>query len=148
MKTSTLSRRFTLLIAISILALSQFGCKKDTPSPTIYPIQGLWEGTYTVASGLTYYLSFSIYPDGTLSYKGKAYYYNTPYTAFADGTWTLEGTKFSFSVTTINYPEKVQHKQFGTAIFNSLEGTLTEGKVYDSTSASGDPASWKMTKVK
>ena len=94
----------------------------NTPPP--YPIQGLWIGTYTDPDNISEYFSFSIYPDGTISYKGLGQD-NLWY--FANGTWTLNGTAFSCTVVTINEPSGSQHTQTYTATFNSANGTLTNG---------------------
>jgi len=115
-------------------------------------IEGLYEGTYTVGAampvpdGTQFYFSFSIYPGGRISYKSKGYYQGgVEYITFADGTYTLKGNKFSFTVTTINMAGGgEQHVQKGHAIFNSSNGTLTDGFIEDPL---GGTATWFMTKV-
>jgi hypothetical protein len=139
--------------ASSILVFQMTSCTKSTAQATrvdtiyrcVNSITGLWEGTYNVPSGPPYYFSFSIYPNGKLSYKSEAYYGTLKYNAFADGTWTLTGNQFSFSVTTINYPTGTQQQQLGTATYNSASGTFTNGSI--TTSTGSNPASWNMTKV-
>ena len=115
-----------LMIVLSILIVStQTSCKKETVTnnttdtlyhnviDTIYQctpnITGLWVGTYTVGAGqpvpagTQFYFSFSVYPDGTMSYKSKGFYNgSSDYIPFAYGTWQLSGNSFSFSVQTIN----------------------------------------------
>jgi hypothetical protein len=105
----------------------------------------LWEGTYTATDGSSFFFSFSIHPDGTVSYKTKGRYLeNNNYVSFADGTWTLSGTTFSFSVTTVNDPYvTVQTTQTGTATYNPNEGTLKNGVVINTHGNSV----WSMTKV-
>lgn len=155
----------TLLFSVLtiILTETQTGCKKDTititdtvkitKNDTIFKcpqnIQGLWEGTYTVGAGnavptgTSFYFSFSIHPNGTVSYKSKGYYNGSyDYITFADGTWTLNGTTFSFNVTTVNYAySSTQVTQSGTATYNAVNGTLTNGIFAGSNSV------WSMTKV-
>ena len=136
-----------LLFSIVIFQLS---CKKTTDTPKSLP--GLWVGTYTVGagnpvpSGTSFFFSFSIYSDGKVSYKSKGYYNGSlDYITFADGTWSLTGNTFSFSVTTINYPGGgTQHTQTGTATYNSNNGTLTNGTITD---LAGGSATWTMTRV-
>ena len=154
----------SLTTLIIILVGTQTGCKKDTititdtvkisKTDTVFKcppnIQGLWEGTYTVGTGnpvpagTSFYYSFSIHPNGTISYKSKGYYNgSSDYITFADGTWTLNGSTFSFNVTTINYAySSTQVTQTGTATYNALNGTLTNGTFGGSSSSV-----WSMTKV-
>ena len=109
----------------------------------------LWVGTYTVGAGssvpagTSFFFSFSIYSDGTASYKSKGFYNGSyDYITFANGTWTLTGTQFSFTVTTINLAGGgPQQPQSGAATFNTSAGTLTNGTFV------GNSATWTMTKV-
>ena len=103
----------------------------NTPPP--YPIQGLWIGTYTDQNNITLYESYVIYPDSTMSYKGLG---EDNWWYFANGTWKLSGTTFSYTVTTVDNPSGTQHTQTGTAIFNSTNGTLTNGVGNDLTDGS------------
>lgn len=148
-------------ISLVILGFNS-GCKKDTETitktvnDTIYRcssnITGLYEGTYTVGAGAPvpagtqFYFSFSIYPNGKVSYKSKGYYNgSSDYITFADGTFTLINNQFSFNVTTINIAGGgTQHVQSGTATFNSSNTTLTNGVITDPL---GGSAIWSMTKV-
>jgi hypothetical protein len=145
-----LLKSFFVLATLTVLTFQICGCKKDCPAPTAtYPIQGLWEGTYTVGAGnpvpagTSFYLSLSISPGGKVSYKGKGYYNgSSDYITFADGTWTLNGTAFAFNVTTINYAlGNPQQTQTGTATYNSSDGTLTSGQF------GGNSSTWTMKRV-
>ena len=110
---------------------------KDTV--VVYPIQGLWVGTYTnTSTGVTYYFSFTVYPDNTLSYKSGGAN-NT--TFFATGTWTLTGTTFSFSVV----EKSTGDTQTGSAVYSLANGTLTNGTVTDATT--GLSGTWSMNKI-
>jgi hypothetical protein len=149
-----LVKNFFVFATLAILAFQISGCKKDCPVPTVtYPIQGLWEGTYTVGAGTIVpagtqlYFSLSIYPDGKVSYKSKSYNNGSlEYINFADGTWTLNGTSFAYTVTSINYPgTTIQHVQTGTATYNSSNGTLTNGIATDA--QSGNSVVWSMKRV-
>src|ERR1700679_1643115 len=97
---------------------------KDTV--TVYPIQGLWVGTYASATNGTtqYELDFSIHADGTMSYHGTGSGNNV---FFASGTWTLNNTNFSFSVIVAGSGIDMGDTQSGTATYNSSTGTLTSG---------------------
>lgn len=155
---------FVALLALPILMLVVFcptsGCKKETVRETVNDtiffctpnIIGLYEGTYAVGpgspvpTGTQFYFSFSIYPNGKVSYKSKGYYNGSlDYISFADGTYTLTNNVFSFNVTTINSPGGgPQHNQYGTADYNGTTGTLTNGVISDPL---GSNATWSMTKV-
>ena len=95
-------------------------CKKES-NPT-HQITGLWEGTYTCCSQPALYFSFTVYPDGTLTYKSKGINNETFY---ASGTWSLSGSAFTYDVTTLNTPGGPSH-QVGSATYSSA-GTLTNG---------------------
>ena len=107
---------------------------------TLYPIQGLWVGTYTssVNSNMPYYFSFTVYPDGSLTYKSDGAN-NTTFNAF--GTWTLTGSSFSFSVVVTGSGDT----QTGSATYDSIHGTLTNGTVSDASTGVG--GTWTMSKV-
>ena len=97
-------------------------------------------GTYTNTSG-TFFFSFSIYPDGTLSYKSKA---TNNATYFADGSWTLTDSAFTFNVFTVN-ASVTQFTQTGIGIYSKSKGTLTNGTGSDQPSTT--PFTWTMTRV-
>lgn len=159
-----MKKAFQIILSISLVMILLLGFStghknvtaivpvKDTVIQCANTIEGLYEGTYTVgaampvADGTQFYFSFSIYPGGRISYKSKGYYQGSvEYITFADGTYTLEGNKFSFTVTTINIAGGgEQHVQKGHAIFNSSDGTLTDGFIND---PAGGSATWSMTKV-
>lgn len=142
----------SLLLLLMLTTTTFLSCKKDsgnqTPAPN-HTIQGLWVGTYTVGTGssvpagTSFFFSFSIYSDGTASYKSKGFYNGSyDYITFANGTWTLAGTQFGFTVTTVNIAGGgAQQTQSGTATFSSSAGTLTSGTFV------GNSATWTMTKV-
>lgn len=142
--------RFSLA-AILIMFFAFSGCTKDCPKdePKTYSIQGLWEGTFTEISGFqdppgsTYYFSFSLYPNGTFSYKSGSSV--STLFVYAAGTWSLNGTTFSFSGKTINGVGNGPDTITGSATFDTNKGTLSNGTVASSTA--GTTASWKMTRV-
>lgn len=141
-----LLKKFFVLITLAVLTFQISGCKKDCPVPptVTYPIQGLWIGTYTVASisQPPLYFSFTIYPDGTMSYKSKG---SNGYTFYANGSWTLNGTLLSYTVTTTNNPGGVQATQTGSATYSNT-GTLTNGVNSDVTPG-GLTGTWSMNRV-
>lgn len=141
-----------MLLLLMLTTITLLSCKKDSTNQTPTPnntIQGLWVGTYTVGAGssvpagTSFFFSFSIYSDGTASYKSKGFYNGSyDYITFANGTWTLTGTQFSFTVTTINLAGGgPQQTQSGAATFNTSAVTLTNGTFV------GNSATWTMTKV-
>ncbi len=152
-----LSGTLVLLLAFTSITIFQFSCKKNdvvesTPTPT-YQVAGLWVGTYTVGAGnpvpagTSFFLSFSINPNGTMSYKSKGFYNGSyDYITFADGTWTLTGNVFAFTVVTINYAGGgAQHTQTGTATYNSVNGTFTNGTITEGTAAN---TAWTMSQIR
>jgi hypothetical protein len=125
------------LVFITLLILLVSACSKDSASTTPQ-FPGLWIGTYatTVNPGLNQFFSFSIFPDGSLTYKSK----DATATYFATGTWTLTGNSFAFTVTVLNAQGNIQT---GAATYSN--GTLTNGTVVDnSTNSRG---TWTMTRV-
>lgn len=149
----------TLSISFALISINS-GCKKETIRETVTDtifhcspnIEGLYEGTYTVGpgspvpTGTQFYFSFSIYPNGKVSYKSKGYYNGSlDYITFADGTFSLTNNQFTFDVTTINNPGSgPQHTQSGSATFNGVNGTLSNGTITDPL---GGSATWSMTRV-
>jgi hypothetical protein len=111
-----------------------------TDTVQLYPIQGLWVGTYTAAvnGGTPYFFSLTAFPDGSLNYKSKGVG-NT--TFYAYGTWSLVGTSFTFSVVETSSG----HVQQGSATYNNNIGTLTSGMITDS--VAGTSATWSMNRV-
>jgi hypothetical protein len=111
-------------LAVCLALFCTGACKKDsTAAPVSYPIAGLWIGTYTFNTQAPLYFSFTIYPDGSMSYKSKG---SNDYTFYANGTWTMTGSIFSYTVTTTNTPGATQSTQSGTATYSNT-GKLTNG---------------------
>jgi hypothetical protein len=143
----------SFFVVVSFISSSKNESLNETwNNKSTQSIQGLWEGTYTVGSGqplppgTQLYFAFSIYPNGTLSYKSKGYYNgNANYITFAYGTWKLVGTKFSFTIKPINAPAG-KITQYGTAKFNISKGTLTNGNIFD-TLDPNNPTLWSMSRV-
>jgi len=131
-------KKYFPIVFLALVFISS--CKKDSPAAITYAIQGLWVGTYTNTMG-TFFFSFSIYPDGSLSYKSKD---ANNVTYFADGSYALNGTTFTFSVLTINAPT-TQDIQTGAGTFSSSKGTLTNGTGSDQ--AAGTNFTWTMTRA-
>ena len=132
-------KNYFTIVFIAFFSITS--CKKDSAvTAATYPIQGLWVGTYTNTSG-TFFFSFSIYPDGTLSYKSKATN-NTTY--FADGSWFLTDAAFTFNIVTVNASGN-QFRQTGAGIYSSSKGTLSSGTGSDQPSTT--PFTWTMTRV-
>lgn len=137
---------FILLTQTSISSCTKTNTKtitdtvivKDTV--TVYPIQGLWVGTYasSVNGSSIYVLDFSLYTDGTMTYYGTG---SGNTTFYAKGTWLLSGNNFSFSVVETS----TGHTQTGTAVYNSSTGTLTSGTFSDA--VAGTIATFTMNKV-
>lgn len=119
---------------VTVLAVSS--CKKDstssTPPTPIYPVQGLWTGTYTVDNNLSeagsYFFSYAVYTNGSILVKTLGADGNTYYSA---GNWTLSNAnEFSATFTTMNF-NGVQVTQTITANFSDT-GKMTSGVWTDS----------------
>jgi hypothetical protein len=153
MKKMFLASVALVALACSLTLFQMSSCTKtlaETKIDTILKcptsIVGLWEGTYTVPDGTSFYFSFSVYPNGTMSYKGKGRYNGSDnYIVFADGTWKLDGANFTFAVTTINDPySAAQSNQIGSATYNADDETLKNGVI--GTDIHGNSV-WSMKKV-
>jgi hypothetical protein len=126
------------IFAFASLLFQISSCKKADAQPTtIYPIEGLWIGTYAspaVPSQGSLFYSFVIYPDGTLLTKGKGgdgkYYYSS-------GTWTLSSNNI-FSGTIVSFVTPGPHPvtQCITATYSNT-GTLTNGTWKDTNNPNG-----------
>jgi hypothetical protein len=139
-----------LVFILGIFLLQESSCSTVNHYKT-HAITGLWIGSYTMLASssldplMSYYFTLSIYPDGTVSYKSKGNANgNRNYISFADGTWTITGNKFNFSVLTANYYTGIQEKQTGVATYNRHKETLTDGTI---SNKYGVGATWKMIKV-
>lgn len=120
-----------ILASVLIISLALSSCQKDTtpstPATVIYPVEGLWIGTFTVDNNPsqpgTYYYSFSVYPDGSILIKSVPADGNTYYSS---GKWTLTGTSdFSATFTSMNF-NGAQVTQTITATFSNT-GEMTGG---------------------
>lgn len=133
---------FMVLGGATVIQLS--GCAKTIAQgkcPT--SIHGLWEGTYLYQDQPPLYFSFTIYPDGSISYKSKGIGNNT-FNAY--GTWQLRGNEFKYRVQVVDAPYvPVQPVQEGSAIYDASKGTLTEGVNVDVNTKLG--AIWSMNKT-
>ncbi len=134
------------LFAFTLILLT--ACKKDNPSPTtnqsIYPIEGLWIGTYTVDNltsqgSLSY--NFYIKPGGkilteSLGGDGKGYY--------ASGTWAISGSDFTATILTFASGTSAPVTQSISATFSN-EGTLTNASWKDTNNPNGPSRSGKFS---
>jgi hypothetical protein len=122
-----MAKKFLLLFfTLSFLFISCSKKSDDTIKDIVYPITGFWVGTYTVdnLNQPPLYFAFSIQSDSTIIVQsqgedGKTYYQY--------GTWSLSGTSFSASATTID-PEYLNSgvAETSTATFDN-KGKLTSG---------------------
>src|SRR5258708_30203044 len=117
--TTTVRNTTTLIVRDTVIV-------KDTVySSPRYPIAGLWVGAYFINGNTvdSFMYQFAIRPDGTIYTVGSG----TNGTAgYASGPWTLRGTSFSATLTSMNgvTPENVQTV---TATFDSVGGRLYNG---------------------
>jgi len=104
------------VFAVAVLLFQLTSCKKaigqtnhDCP-PAIYPVEGLYIGTYSVSSkpelGNLYY-SFVIFPDGSLLTTGVTEFGDTTY---QKGSWTLSSdSTFTGNIATFTTPSVIQN---------------------------------------
>lgn len=95
-----------------------------TVTDTVPPVTivGFWVGTYQVTgSPTTYYISYDLRPDGTFLHKGTG---ADTQTYYGQGTYTVNGTNFNYSDTTLNLSQ-TGAIQMGTGTYNAAAGTIT-----------------------
>jgi hypothetical protein len=119
------------VFAVTALLLQLTSCKKvvaqtnhDCPPP-IYPVAGLYIGTYSVNSipgqGNLYY-SFVVFPNGDLLTKSAN---GNGDTTYQKGRWTLSGdSTFTGTIATFTTPSVIQ---------NIIGTFLDDGKISDAT---------------
>jgi formylmethanofuran dehydrogenase subunit C len=119
-----------IVFATTVMIFQLTSCTKaqaqntDCP-PATYPITGLWEGAYRTdqVSHAPSYMSFTIYPDGSILKKGKVV--NSDGYAYTRGRWTLNGDMFEYRDTTFSYSGGTVIER-GTLKFKD-DGTLSAG---------------------
>lgn len=117
------------IFALAILLFQMTSCKKSTAQsncPTaIYPVTGLWEGTYQTNQVMhaPTYASLAIYPDGTIMKRDKVVGTGNDY-ALTRGTWKLTGSTLQYRDTTLVYSGGATVIETGTLTFSNT-GTLT-----------------------
>jgi len=91
------------------------------PAPTIV---GFWVGSYKVPGYPdSAYESFDLRPGDTLLFEGLGFDGNTYY---AEGTYTLTGTTFTYTFTGLN-GSQAGAMQTGTGTYSPTAGTITNG---------------------
>jgi len=119
-------------LAFSVLAIFQ-SCDKETLSVPVYPIEGLWIGTYNieeaVEEGDSFYYSYYIRKDDSIQVHSQGADGNTYY---GIGTWTLNDTIFNAQITTTNFGQQGQVQNV-SAIYDKKKGVLKEGRVESAT---------------
>jgi hypothetical protein len=121
----------TALLFISV-ALSLFtlgSCSKDEISVANHSIEGLWIGTYDIVeaaeSGNSFYYSYYIREDDTLQSQGQGADGNTYY---GIGTWHLNDTIFTASLTTTNLGQQGVVQNI-SAVYDKKKGVLRNGRI-------------------
>ena len=131
-----------VILGTMLFILIATACKKNSQTTVRHPIQGLWVGTYSNNID-TFFFSLSIYDDyiQNVSYEQHAANYAIN---FGYGGWTTEGNKFIFS----GHPDTgtfIYNTLWGSAIYDSIKRTLTNGILRDS--LTGNSYIWSMNKV-
>jgi hypothetical protein len=119
---------FFCIAAISGLLFFS-SCNKNSPSAPNYPIVGLWTGTYMVTSEGpqtdSLYYSYDLKSDSSMLVQSLGADGNTYY---GIGKWSLKGTSFSATITTINLGQNGAVQNV-TANYSSTHGLLNSGVV-------------------
>jgi hypothetical protein len=121
--------------------------QKDTI--TIAPkvsIVGVWAGSYFIngaPAADSFYYQFDIRNDGLIYSIGSG---TGGGAGYASGPWTLTGTTFSATLTTMNatIPENVQTI---TCTYDSAAGTLTNGVWIDTQGNGGQTGTFTMSRL-
>lgn len=135
-------KSFAGILILLTSVLVQPGCTKDNddngggnnqcPDP-VYPVEGLWVGTYTLDQEPTQpalFYSFVVYPGGDLMVAGKG---ADGVTYYSKGNWTLSGAIFNYTLQTFP-PHNIQ--QEGNLTYSN-NGTMTSGTWEDTFNAFG-----------
>ena len=138
-------KHFKTIPFIVLIGLIAFfsSCKKSNDSPPAPKnVQGLWIGTASNANTTSPY-SLSINPGGKVTFEWSS----SGQEQFGAGTWTLVGSDFTATLTTLyGFPSNVGVQQTLTAKFDSKAGTLSDGK-YKNASPSTESGTFAVTKV-
>jgi hypothetical protein len=121
--------------------------QKDTI--TVAPkvtIVGVWAGSYFIngaPAADSFYYQFDIRADGLIYSIGSG---TNQGAGYASGPWTLTGTTFSATLTTMNavIPENVQTI---TCTYDSAAGTLTSGVWIDTQGNGGQTGTFTMSRL-
>jgi hypothetical protein len=122
-------KRVLLLVAVVLSLFTLVSCDKDEISVPNHPIEGLWIGTYDIVeaaeSGDSFYYSYYIRNDDTLQAQGQGADGNTYY---GIGTWNLNDTIFTASLTTTNFGQQGVVQNI-SAIYDKKKGVLRDGRI-------------------
>lgn len=134
-------KKYLSLIVLSLFMLS---CEKSSSVSPAKNISGLWVGTSSSATVSPKPMSWSIKPDGTLTWNSQ--WVGTTY-QFGTGTWILNGTTLTCNLITVyGYSGTVGTTQVFTATYNPKLGTLTSG-TWQNTNINNMTGSFELSKV-
>lgn len=149
--TTTTIRDTTLLKDSSIIRdttiLKDTITQKDTvvvtPKVTIV---GIWAGSYFIngaPASDSFYYQFDIRADGLIYTIGSG---TNQQAGYASGPWTLSGTTFSATLTSMNgvIPENIQTV---TATYDSASATLTNGVWIDTQGNGGQTGTFTLSRL-
>jgi len=130
---------------VALLTMSGvLSCEKESSSPSTYPIEGLWTGTYSVNTmplqgSLTY--TIAVKPGGEILTEGKG---GDGKSHYASGTWALSGNNFTATIITFPFSNIIPVTQSITATYSNT-GTLTDGTWTDTNNPNGAGLSGKFS---
>lgn len=136
-----MKKQILFIILISILSVT---CKKSEDSIASHRLNGLWIGTVSSTTEGPKAYSWSIKPDGTMTWEGI--WVGTTY-QFGTGTWVLNGTTLTCNLVSIyGYTGTVGTTQIFTAQFNPVNGTLSSG-TWRNTNMNNTTGTFMLSKV-
>jgi hypothetical protein len=134
-----MNRKFLVLIC---LLFSVLGCEKNKVDTKTVP--GLWTGTASSTTEGPKPYSWSVKPDGTMTWEGN--WVGSTY-QFGTGTWVLSGNTLTCNLITIyGYSGTVGTTQIFTAQFDPINGTLSSG-TWRNTNINNITGTFQLTKI-
>jgi hypothetical protein len=131
-------------LSFIILTLFIYSCEKSTSVSPSKSISGLWVGTSSSPTVSSRPMTWSIEPDGTLTWNSQ---WSGDTFQFGTGEWVLSGTTLICDLETVyGYPGTVGTTQRFTATFNPRLGKLTSG-TWSNTNINNMSGTFELTKV-
>jgi hypothetical protein len=133
-------------ILVATLLFSSISCSKSNSNPAVAnPILGSWAGSYQldINPGLgSFYYRFDIVSDSIVFVSGNG---TNGTSWYATGKWTLKGTAFGATVTTLDGLD--DNVQSLTAVYDGVSGTLNTGIWKDIAGSNSGTGTFSLSRV-